>query len=209
MFYKVRLLLCPDVVPGGGRGKALWGEKLSSSALFWCPSPNSPTRRFSTASKTKLGRKTGSSSQSSSRRCSRRGWLPSTGSRGALRLPVRRLHVGAGAVIRAGGAQALILPLPAGFCLRRHRRGGWGAHRVQKLPCPGQGGLGRSEWDPNPDAFPAHLPAMPGLRGRQWWAGGWGFHTHPADGRGGGTSWQQGPLSLSRVTTGSLHGPAM
>lgn len=161
------------------------------------------------ASKTKLGRKTGSSSQSSSRRCSRRGWLPSTGSRGALRLPVRRLHVGAGAVIRAEGAQALILPLPAGFCLCRHRRGGWGAHRVQKLPCPGRGGLGRSEWDPNPDAFPAHLPAMPGLCGRPV-VGRWVGPPHSSyKWEGGGTSWQQGPLSLSEVTIGSPRGPAM
>lgn len=83
MFYKVRLPLSPDVVPGGN-GDTLWGERLSSS----CSALGAPSlhHRFFMASKTKWGRKTGNSSQSSSHPCSRRGWLLSMVSR-MLRLP--------------------------------------------------------------------------------------------------------------------------
>lgn len=62
---------------------------------------------------------------------------------------------------------------------------------------------------PNPDAFPVHLPAMPGLCGQSV-VGRWVGPPHSSyKWEGGGTSWQQGPLALSRVTSGSPLGPAM
>lgn len=55
MFYKVRLLLHPDVVPGGGRGKALWGERLSSSDLFWVSPSNPPNPQILHGFKDQVG----------------------------------------------------------------------------------------------------------------------------------------------------------
>lgn len=71
MFYKVGLPLGPDLVSEGGRvGRDR--VHLHLAPLRGAPHPL-PRCRFSMASKTKLGKKTGSSSQSSSRRCLRRG----------------------------------------------------------------------------------------------------------------------------------------
>lgn len=82
------------------------------------------------------------------------------GSRRASRLPGEEA-VGGGLLLLWGvrGAGPHPQLSPTGFCLRRWR-GCWGARCVQKSLCPGRGGLGRSERDPNPDAFPVHLPAM-------------------------------------------------
>lgn len=163
MFYKVRLQFCPNVVSGGSRGEPSGGESPSSSALFWATLP-------STADSPWLQRPSWRGELAAVLRA-----VP-TAAQGEVGCflwgleehrdcQVRRLHGGGCTVIRSEGAQALTPPLPSGFCLRRHRRGCWGAHCVQKLPCPGRGGLGRSEWDSNPDAFPVHLPSTPGLCG--------------------------------------------
>lgn len=120
------------------------------------------------------------------------------GSRRASRLPGEEA-VGGGLLLLWGvrGAGPHPQLSPTGFCLRRWR-GCWGARCVQKSLCPGRGGLGRSERDPNPDAFPVHLPAM-GVCGLPASGQVGGVSTLILQtGEGGGTSWQQGPLALSR-----------
>lgn len=207
MFYKVRLPLHPDVVSGGGSGETLWGKRPGSFALFWVPLP--PPTDSPWLQRSSWGGELAAVLRAVPTTAQREAGCLLWGLEEHCNCQVRRLHVQwAWSCPWAGEAQALTPSLPAGFCLRRQRRGCWGAHCVQKLPCPGRGGLGRSEWDPNPDAFPVHLPAMLGLCGQPA-VGRWvGLHTS-YKWEGGGTSWQQGPLSLSGVTSGSPLGLAL
>lgn len=107
-------------------------------------------------------------------------------------------------------AQALT-PLfsPCRFLSASSWRGCCGSRCVQKLPCPGRGGLGRSEWDPIQMPSLSIYLLRPACVASQVVGRLMGPPHSSYKWEGGGTSWQQGPLALSRVTSGSPLGPAM
>lgn len=98
------------------------------------------------------------------------------------------------AVIGAEGSQVLTPSSPFRSLSASSQRGCCGLRCIQKSPCPGQGGFGRSEWDPIQTPSLSIYLLCPTCVASQQCAGGWGLHIHPTKGRGVGLLGSKGPL---------------